>query len=105
MNQTHVTLNHRWARVKDFMKEVDPKEFRIDVNGYLRKLTKNLIEDTLDEEMIQYQQRERYQRTSKRLDYRNGHYRRNLDTTLGPVEHTAVPRSRTGLFKTTVFER
>ena len=55
--------------------------------------------------MIQYQQRERYQRSKRRLDYRNGHYYRNLDTTLGPVEKIAVPRSRHGLFKTTVFER
>lgn len=104
MNQTYVTLKHRWGRVKDFMKEIEPKEFWIDVNTYLRKLTRNLIEDTLDEEMIEYQQRERYQRTSQRLDYRNGYYRRNLDTTLGPVDNIAVPRSRHGLFKTTVFE-
>ena len=105
MNQTYETLNHRWGRVKDFIKEIDPKEFWIDVNVYLRKLTKNFIEDTLDEEMIQYQQRERYQRTNKRLDYRNGHYHRNLDTTFGPVDNIAVPRSRHGLFKTTVFKR
>jgi transposase-like protein len=72
---------------------------------HLRKLTKKLIEDTLDEEMIQYQQRERYQRTNNRMDYRNGHYHRNLDTTLGPIDNIAVPRSRHGLFKTTVFER
>lgn len=105
MNNTYDTLKHRWARVKDFMKEIEPKEFWIDVNSYLRKLTRNLIEDTLDEEMIEYQQRERYQRTKERLDYRNGYYHRNLDTTLGPVDNIAVPRSRHGLFKTTVFER
>jgi len=103
MYQTLETLNHRWGRVKDFINEVDPKEFWIDVNTYLRRLTKNLIEDTLDEEMIQYQQRERYQRTPNRLDYRNGHYYRDLDTTLGPIENIAVPRSRQGLFKPTVF--
>ena len=105
MNQTYVTLKHRWARVKDFINYTDPKEFWIDVNTYLRKLTRKLIEDTLDEEMIQYQQRERYQRTENRLDYRNGHYYRDLDTTLGPIEKITVPRSRAGLFKTTVFER
>lgn len=105
MNNTYETLKHRWARVKDFIKEIDPKEFWVDVNSYLRKLTKNLIEDTLDEEMIQYQQRERYQRTKERIDYRNGYYHRDLDTTLGPVENIAVPRSRHGLFHTTVFER
>ncbi len=65
MYQTYDTLNHRWGRVKDFIKEVDPKDFWIDVNAYLRKLTKSFIEDTMDEEMIQYQQRERYQRPKR----------------------------------------
>lgn len=105
MYQTYNTLKHRWARVKDFINYTQPKDFWFDINMYLRKLTKNLIEDTLDEEMIHYQQRERYQRTPGRLDYRNGYYRRRLDTTLGPLENIAVPRSRHGLFKTAVFER
>jgi len=46
------TLNHRWGRVKEFVNAVDPKDFWIDINAYLRKLTKGFIEDTLDEEMI-----------------------------------------------------
>jgi transposase-like protein len=105
VNQTLETLNHRWGRVKDFVNEIDPKDFWIDVNTYLRKLTKNFIEDTLDEEMIQYMQTQPYQRTNNRLDYRNGHYCRDLDTTLGPIESIAVPRSRQGLFRPTVFKR
>lgn len=99
------TLNHRWGRVKDLFNELNPQDFWIDVNMHLRKLTRKLIEDTLDEEMIQYQQRKRYQRTQERIDYRNGFYYRDLDTTLGPIEQIAVPRSRHGLFKTTVFDR
>ncbi len=105
MYQTYDTLRHRWARVKDFFNYTQPKDFWVDVNSYLRKLTKSLIEDTLDEEMIQYQQREKYQRTKEHLDYRNGYYHRALDTTLGPIDNITVPRSRTGLFKTAVFER
>lgn len=107
MNYVTLTgnLRHRWGRVKDFINDTQPKDFWIDVNTYLRKLTKSLIEDTLDEEMIQYQQRKRYQRTPCHMDYRNGYYCRNLDTTLGPIEQLAVPRCRQGLFKTTVFER
>lgn len=64
-----------------------------------------IIEVSLDEEMIQYMQTQPYQRTNKlsRLDYRNGYYYRNLDTTLGPVEHITVPRSRHGLFSPSVF--
>jgi transposase-like protein len=107
MYQTYNTVKHRWARVKDFINYTQPEEFWADANVYLRKLTKSLIEDTLDEEMIQYMQTQPYQRTTKsnRLDYRNGHYYRNLDTTIGPVERIAVPRSRQGLFRPSVFER
>lgn len=105
MNQTLNTLNHRWGRVKDFINELQPQDFWIDINLYLRKMTKHLIQDTMDEEMKQHQQRDRYQRTTDRLDYRNGYYQRSLDTTFGPLECIKVPRSRHGLFKTAVFER
>jgi putative transposase len=105
MNNLLQTLNHRWGRVKEFVNAVDPKDFWIDVNAHLRKLTKGFIEDTLDEEMIQYMQTQPYQRTDTRVDYRNGHYNRDLDTTLGPIEKIAVPRTRQGLFRPTVLER
>lgn len=58
MFNTYDTLKHRWARVKDFINYTQPKDFWIDVTAHLRKLTKSLIEDTLDEEMLQYQQRQ-----------------------------------------------
>ena len=45
MNNLLQTLNHRWGRVKDFINYTQPKDFWIDVNTYLRKLTKNFIED------------------------------------------------------------
>lgn len=105
MNNALVTLNHRWGRVKDFMEQIDPKDFWVDVNSHLRRLSKGLIEDTLAEEITQYMQRQPYQRTPNRIDYRNGYYYRNLDTTLGPIENISVPRTRIGLLKTTVFER
>lgn len=105
MNNALVTLNHRWGRVKDFMEQIDPKDFWVDINSHLRRLSKGLIEDTLEEEITQYMQRQPYQRTQNNIDYRNGYYYRSLDTTLGPIENISIPRSRIGLFKTTVFER
>ena len=68
-------------------------------------LTKNFIEDILDEEIAQYMNRQPYQRTKNRIDYRNGHYYRDLDTTLGPIEKIAVPRSRSGFYKPFIFGR
>lgn len=99
------TLNHRWGRVKEFINYTQPKEFWLDINKYLRQFTRKLIDDTLEEELIQYMKTQPYQRTDTRIDYRNGHYQRNLDTTLGPIEKIDVPRTRTGLFKPTGFER
>lgn len=104
MYQTLDTLKHRWGRVKDFINYTQPKDLWVDLNHHLRRMTKTLLEKIMDEELVEYMQTESYQRTDNRLDYRNGHYRRNLDTTLGPIEQLAVPRTRQGLFKTTVFE-
>lgn len=106
MNNTLVTLKHRWSRVKDFINYTQPKDFWMDINAYLRKLTKGFMEDIMEEELIQYMQTQPYQRTSlPRIDYRNGYYRRNLDTSLGPIESIIVPRSRSGLYRPTAFAR
>jgi putative transposase len=106
MNNSLETLNHRWGRVKEFIHDTQPKDFWIDVNAYLRKLTKSFIEDTMEEELIQYMQTQPYQRALlPRIDYRNGYYRRSLDTSLGSIEDIAVPRSRSSLYKPSVFKR
>jgi len=98
-------LKRRWQFAKDFFQETSPSDFWVDVHKFARSMTKEFFEITLEDEMIQYQQRELYQRTPKRLDYRNGHYTRNFDTAFGPVEHIKVPRSRTGLFEPTIFNK
>jgi putative transposase len=46
----------------------------------------------------------RYQRSPERRDYRNGHYSRGLDTTMGHLEDLPVPRTRGG-YQTQLFER
>ena len=103
---TEGSLRRRWARVNDFFQSSQEKNFWGDINQHLRRLVKDIIEVSLDEEMIQYTQRQPYQRAGENLlDYRNGYYYRNLDTTLGPLERIAVPRSRQGLFRPSVFER
>ena len=98
-------LRRRWQMVKDFVQTTQPGDFWQDINIRLRQLTKDLIEVSLDEEITQYMQRQPYQRTQNRIDYRNGYYYRNLDTSLGSLERITVPRSRQGLFRPSVFER
>ncbi len=46
----------------------------------------------------------RYERNDQRRDYRNGHYARSLDTSLGHIDDLPVPRTRTG-YQTQLFER
>jgi putative transposase len=103
---TEHSLRRRWARVNEFFENTQQKDFWVDINHYLRHLVKDLIEVSLDEEMIQYTQTQPYQRAgANRMDYRNGYYCRNLDTTFGPIERITIPRSRQGLFKPSVFKR
>jgi transposase-like protein len=45
-----------------------------------------------------------YERTSERQDYRNGHYTRNLETTVGLIEDLSVPRTRNG-HQTQLFDK
>lgn len=58
----------------------------------------------LEEEVEAFIGARPYQRSQKRRDYRNGSYRRNLETTAGRVEALPVPRTRQG-FQTQLFER
>src|SRR5438876_2504756 len=46
----------------------------------------------------------RYEHNEQRRDYRNGHYGRSLDTTIGHLDELPVPRTRGG-FQTQLFER
>ena len=45
-----------------------------------------------------------YERTQQRRDQRNGHYRRDLETTMGQIADLPVPRTRGG-YHTQVFQR
>jgi putative transposase len=46
----------------------------------------------------------RYEHTEQRSDYRNGHYMRGLDTSLGHISDLPIPRTRAG-YQTQLFER
>jgi putative transposase len=45
-----------------------------------------------------------YERNEQRRDQRNGHYTRDLETTMGLIADLPVPRTRRG-YQTQVFER
>lgn len=98
-------LKRRWQFAKKFFQESIQSNFWLDMNTFAQSITKNFFEITLEEEMIQYMQSEKSQRIDGRVDYRNGHYTRNMDTSFGSIENIKVPRSRSGLFKPSMFKK
>lgn len=58
----------------------------------------------LEEEVEAFLNAALYQRTPYRQGHRNGHYERDLVTTVGLIEDLPVPRTRNG-FRTELFER
>ena len=95
----------RWHFAKDFFKEIQKSDFWLDMNKFAKSMTKQVFEISLEEEMTQYQQRKSYQRTHDRIDYRNGYYYRDMDTSFGAIENIKIPRSRSGLFNPSMFKK
>lgn len=98
-------VKRRWQFAKDFFQEARQPHFWVDINKFARSITREFFEISLEEEMIEYQQRKPYQRSRDRIDYRNGYYTRDMDTAFGTIERIKVPRSRSGLFEPSMFNR
>jgi len=99
----------RFQRSKEIFRQVTGAEagktFCQHLKELLRGYAKCLIEVALDLELTEQVGAGRHERTEGRLDSRNGHYCRNLDTEYGPIERIRVPRPRTGGLKQEVFGR
>ncbi len=70
----------------------------------MRLAIRHTLISVLEEEVENFIHAALYQRTPERQDYRNGHYERDLVTTVGAIEDLPVPRTREG-FRTQLFER
>jgi len=70
----------------------------------LQDAVRTALINVLEEEVETLIGATRYQRTKQRTDYRNGHYTRDLQTSVGSIEDLPVPRTRGG-FQTQVFDR
>ena len=88
-------------------KRLDP-EGQVTIQEMLQERLNLVIRYTfitvLEDEIDAFINAAPYQRTSDRRDYRNGHYERDLGTSMGMIEDLPVPRTRNG-FRTAVFER
>lgn len=84
--------------------QVSQADFQELLHEKLRQAVRVTLITILEEEVEAFIGAGPYQRVSGRRDYRNGHYPRDLGTSVGEIEDLPVPRTRKG-FRTQVFER
>src|SRR5436309_15362312 len=78
--------------------------FEAMVREQLQQAVRTALISVLEAEVETFIGAVRYERSEQRRDYRNGHYTRSLDTSIGRLENLPVPRTRRG-YQTQVFER
>jgi putative transposase len=77
----------------------------LSANGdFLRAVVQSAVQAALEAEMTETLAAERSERVGERRGYRSGCYSRSLITRVGTIE-LRVPRDRSGLFSTELFER
>ena len=101
MELPNVRLLRRGQILREWWTEVKENFWEQDARPQVKTLVKELMEQTLLEEI--HRHRESY--ALKEAPYRNGYYERNLVTQFGSIEDLRVPRLREGRFRTRVFER
>jgi putative transposase len=79
-------------------------EFESLLQEQLRQAVRLALVTVLEAEVDEFVGALRYQRSPQRRDQRNGHYTRDLGTTVGQIDDLPVPRTRGG-FQTQLFER
>ncbi len=95
----------RWERLKEFTEQCTEKLFWEDTKRSIRSFLKDMIEIGIEDEIKMYIGSEWYKHNGNRKDYRNGYYVRNLDTELGPIDNIKVARTRSGFFRTNIFNK
>lgn len=79
-------------------------EFTAMLTGQLKEAVRVALVTILEAEVTALVGALPYERSVSRTDQRNGHYTRDLDTSVGQIEKLAVPRTRGG-HQTQLFER
>jgi transposase-like protein len=86
------------------MLSVSQEVFQQFVQERLRQAVRVALISVLEEEVTAFIGAKPYERSEQRRDQRNGHYTRNLETTVGAITDLPVPRTRAG-YQTQLFER
>jgi len=83
---------------------IGQEQFQELIRAQMREAVRMALSTVLEEEITVLIGANPYERTATRRDHRNGHYVRDLDTSVGHLESLSVPRTRRG-HQTQVFER
>lgn len=85
---TELTLKDLWKEVKT------EEDWWGDISERTVHMVKLILESSLEEELVEFLQASRYQRTELRKGHRNGHYEKSLYTRFGVIKEMRVPRAR-----------
>ena len=97
---TKLRLAQLWKEVKVTEEEIWG-DLKLETKMYLKKL----IEGCLSEEQNKILKAPRSSRYKARLDYRNGYYYRDLETSIGTIENLKVPRNRVMPLQNRIFKK
>lgn len=92
-----LTLSELWREVKD------EEAIWGDLKDEARCALKRLMEASLVVSVTRHLGAGAYERSEDRRDYRNGYYRRSIETTFGLIENLVVPRCRSTRYAQEVF--
>jgi len=94
---TKKDLRYRWSEVKSI--------FWDEFESQMRLCAKRVLEEGLKIEQQHLVGASHYERSKKRLGYRNGYYTRQVIWKLGVLSDVLVPRSRSGAYRSAILER
>lgn len=86
------------------LSQLTEDEFAAMLTSEIREAVRTTMVAVLEAEVTALVGALPFERSPMRRDQRNGHYRRDLDTSVGLIEQLPVPRTRRG-HKTQLFER
>lgn len=95
MAQLNITLN---------LDELTEAVLNSDMTSMMKSLTVTVFNAYMEVERDRFIKAANYERTDHRMDQRNGYYERDFMLSAGKVK-LRVPRTRSGEFRTEVFER
>jgi putative transposase len=104
-NVTHpLQRKHTMTGAKGKSEALDIKTLLSAEGDFLRSVVQSAVQAALEAEMADALSAEKSERAGERRGYRCGYYSRSLITRVGTIE-LRVPRDRSGLFSTELFER